>query len=68
MRGEVQHTFDELEGRHYELGEFLQDPSYYRLITDSLSVCPRLTIFDSTGCAAQDVMIAKRMLEILDKL
>ena len=62
MRGEVQHTFDELEGRHYELGEFLQDPSHNE------SVCPRLTIFDSTGCAAQDVMIAKRMLEILDKL
>ena len=62
MRGEVQHSFDELSGRHYELGEFLQDSRHLDLVN------PRLTIFDSTGCAAQDVMIAKRMLDILDKL
>jgi len=55
-RGELQHSFDQLKN-HSELGTFLQNQTN----TENF----KLTIFDSTGCAAQDVMIAKRMLQIL---
>ena len=44
VRGELQHSFQDLKN-HSELGAFLQNP----VSTDDFN----LTIFDSTGCAAQ---------------
>lgn len=43
-RGELQHSFKSLKN-HSELGAFLQNP----ITTENFN----LTIFDSTGCAAQ---------------
>ena len=57
-RGELQHYFKNKKSENScELGNILSSPDKYKqAIADA-----KLTIFDSTGMAAQDIMIAKQM-------